>query len=165
MLLILADAFEKFIDTCLKFYGLYSCHYFSSLGLSWDAILKMTGRRLEKIVDIDMYLFTEKRLRGGISYIAKRYAKSNNKYMKDYDPTKPSKYISYLDMNNLYGWAMSSYLPYGGFMWLKKIDGSDVNSIEVDLEYPDELPLLHNDYPLVPEKIAIPYDMLSDHCK
>ena len=85
--------------------------------------------------------------------------------MKDYDPTKPPKHISYLDMNNLYGWAMSSYLPYGGFMWLKKIDGSDVNSIEVDLEYPDELPLLHNDYPLVPEKIAIPYDMLSDHCK
>ena len=163
--LLLADVFEKFIDTCLKFYGLDPCHYFSSPGLSWDAMLKMTGMRLEKIVDIDMYLFIEKRLRGGISYIAKRYAKSNNKYMKDYDPTKPSKYISYLDMNNLYGWAMSSYLPYGGFMWLKKIDGSDVNSIEVDLEYPDELPLLHNDYPLVPEKIAIPYDMLSDHCK
>ena len=145
--LLLADVFEKFIDTCLKFYGLDPCHYFSSPGLSWDAMLKMTGMRLEKIVDIDMYLFIEKRLRGGISYIAKRYAKSNNKYMKDYDPTKPSKYISYLDMNNLYGWAMSRYLLYGGFKWLKNVDNFDENStsenssigyiIEVDQEYPD----------------------------
>ena len=62
-----------------------------------------------------MYLFIEKGLRGGISYIAKRYARANNKYRKNYDPIKPSIYISYLDVNNLYGWAMSSYLPYGGF--------------------------------------------------
>ena len=58
--LLLADVFEKFIDTCLNFYGLYSCHYFSSLRLSWDPMLKMTGMRLEKIVDIDMYLSIEK---------------------------------------------------------------------------------------------------------
>ena len=95
--------------------------------------------------------------------------------MKNYDPTKLSKSITYLDMNNLYGWAMSGYLPYGGFKWLKNVDGFDVNSIsekssiryvlEVDLEYPDELHVLHNDYPLAPEKLAIPYDMLSDYCK
>ena len=82
--LLLADV-EKFIDTYLKFYGLDFCHYFSSTGLSWDVMLKMTGMRLEKIVDIDIYLFIEKGLRGGISYIAKRYAKTNNKYMKNYD--------------------------------------------------------------------------------
>ena len=70
----------------------------------------MTGVRLKKIVDIDMYLLIKKFLRGGISLIAKRYAKANNKYMKDYDPEKPSKFITYLDMNNLYGWAMSRYL-------------------------------------------------------
>ena len=64
-----------------------------------------------------MYLSIEKRLRGGISYIAKRDSEPNNKYMKNYDPTKPSKFITYLDMNNLYGWAMNSYLPYGGFKW------------------------------------------------
>ena len=127
--LLLTDVFEKFIDTCLKFYGLDPCHYFSSPGLSWDAMLKMTGMRLEKIVDIDMYLFIEKGLRGGISYIAKRYSKANNKYMKDYDPTKPSKNISYLDLNNLYGWTMSGYLPYGRFKWLKNVDNFDVNSI------------------------------------
>ena len=75
----------------------------------------MTGVKLEKISDIDMHLFIEKGLRGGISYIAKRYSKANNKYMKNYDPTKLSKYILYLDMNNLYGWGRSGYLPYGGF--------------------------------------------------
>ena len=173
--LLLADVFEKFIDTCLKFYGLDPCHYFSSPGLSWDAMLKMTSVRLEKIVAIDMYLFIEKRLRGGISYIAKRYAKANNKYMKNYDPTKPSIYISYLDMNNLYSWEMSGYLPYGEFKWLKNADNFDVNSVSektptghifnVDLKYPDELHVLHNDYSLAPEKLATPYDMLSDYCK
>ena len=90
--------------------GLDPCLYFSSPGLSWDAMLKMTGVKLEKIFDIDMYLFIEKGLRGGISYIAKRYAKANNKYMKDYDPANPSKYISYLDMNNLYRWEIIRYL-------------------------------------------------------
>ena len=62
-----------------------------------------------------MYLLIEKGLTRGISYIAKRYSKANNKYMKNYDPTKSSKFITYLDMNNLYGWEMSGYLPYGGF--------------------------------------------------
>ena len=85
-LLLSADVFEMFIATCLKFYGLDPCHYFSSLGLSWDAMLKMTGVKLQKVSDIDKYLFIEKGLRGGISYIAKRYAKANNKYMNDYDP-------------------------------------------------------------------------------
>ena len=90
--LLLADVFEKFIDTCLKFYGLDFCHYFSSPGLSWDAMLKMTGIELEKISNIDMYLFLEKGLRGGVSYISKRYLKANNKYMNDYDSKKSSKF-------------------------------------------------------------------------
>ena len=73
------NVFEKFIDTCLKYYGLDPCHYFSSPGLSWGTILKMTGVKLEKTSDIDKYLFTEKGLRGGTSYIVKRCAKANNK--------------------------------------------------------------------------------------
>ena len=143
----LADVFEKFIGTCLKYYGLDPCHYFSSPGLSWDAMLKMTDVKLEKISDIDKYLFIEKGLRGGISYIAKRYAKANNKYMNDYDPKQQSTFISYLDMNNLYGWATSEYLPYKEFNWLKNIDEFNVMSIskkgligyllEVDLKYSD----------------------------
>ena len=67
-----SDVFEKFIDTCLKYYGLDPCHYFSSPGLSWDAMLKMTSVKLEKISDIDKYLFIEKGLRGGISYMLKQ---------------------------------------------------------------------------------------------
>ena len=129
-------------------------------------MLKTTGVRLENIVDI------EKGLRGGISYIAKRYAKANNKYIKNYNP---KKFITFLDMNNLYGLAMKVYLPQGGFKWLKYVDGFDVSSIskkspigyilEADLEYPDELHALHNDYQLVPENLAISYDMQSDYCK
>ena len=121
--LLLADVFEKFIDTCLKFYGLDPCHYFSSPGLSWDEMLKMAGVKLEKISDIDNYLFIKKGLRGEISYIAKRYAKAYNNYMNDYDPKKPSTFITYLGMNNLYDWSMSEYLPYDGFKWLKILMG------------------------------------------
>ena len=94
---------ESLLLPCLKFYGLDPCHYFSSLGLNLDAMLKMNVVKLEKISDINKYFFIEKGLRGGISYIAKRYAKANNKYMNDYDPKKLSTFISYLDMNNLYG--------------------------------------------------------------
>ena len=79
--LLLADVFERFINRCLKFYKLDSCHYFSSSGLSWDGMLKMIGVELEKISDIDMYLFIEKGLRGGTSYTAKRHSKANNKYI------------------------------------------------------------------------------------
>ena len=95
---LLADVFEKFIDACFKYYVLDPCNYFSSPGLCWDAMLKMTGIKFEKISDIDQYLFIEKESRGGISYIAKRYAKANNKYMNDYDPKKQSTFISYLDI-------------------------------------------------------------------
>ena len=138
-------------------------------------MLKMTGTKLEKISDIDKYLFIEKGLRGEISYIAKRYAEANNKYMNDYDPKKPSTFISYIDMNNLYGWVMSEYLPYERFKWLKNVDKFDVMSIneespigyllEVDLKYPDELHELHNDYPLAPKKREVSIDMLSKYCK
>ena len=127
--LLLSDAFERFIGTCLKYYGLDLCHYFSSPGLSWDAMLKMTSIKLEKISDIDIYLFIEKGTRGGIYYIAKRYAKATDKYMNDYDPEKPSTFITYLDKNNLYGWAMSKYLPSGGFRWVKNVNNFDVMSL------------------------------------
>ena len=169
--LLFADVFEKFIDTCLKYYELDPCHYFGSPGLSGDAMLKMTGIKLEKISDIDQYLFIEKGTRGGISYIAKRYAKANDKYMSDYDSNKQSTFITYLDENNLYGWSMSEYLPYGEFEWLKNVDKLDVMSIdkksdvgyilEVDLKYPNELHELHN----APEKLTVANDILSNYCK
>ena len=176
-ILLLADVFENFRETCLQYYKLDPCHYFTSPGLSWDAMLKMTDIKLKLIVDIDMFQFIEKGLRGGVSYIANRYGKANNKYMKEYDEKAPSKYIMYLDANNLYGWAMSQYLPTGGFKWLsqKQIEKINVGKytddskkgmiLEVDLEYPKELHDLHNDYPLGPEKVKVTNEMLSDYCK
>ena len=176
-ILLLADVFENFRKTCLEYYKLDPCHYFTSPGLSWDAMLKMTNIKLELMVDIDMFQFIEKGMRGGISYIANRYGKANNKYMKEYDDKAPSKYIMYLDANNLYGWAMSQYLPTGGFKWMteKQINNLDLakykeNSkkgmiLEVDLEYPKELHNLHNDYLLAAERVRVTKDMLSEYCK
>ena len=175
--LLLADIFENFRKTCLEYYKLDPCHYFTSPGLSWDAMLKMTDIKLELMTDIDMFQFIEKGMRGGISYIANRYGKGNNKYIKSYDKTKPSKYIMYLDANNLYGWAMSQYLPTGGFRWMtekqiSKLDLAKYNEndkkgliLEVDLEYPKELHNLHNDYPLAAERVCVNKDMLSGYCK
>ena len=105
--LLLTDVFDKFISTSLKYYNLDTCHYFSAPGLSWDAILKMTKVELEKISDVDIHLFIEKGMRGGISYINKRYSKAINKYCPDYDDKKAENYIIYLDMSNLHGHAMS----------------------------------------------------------
>ena len=173
--LLLADIFEKFIFTNLKYYGLDPCHYFSSSGLSWDAMLKITRVELEKINDPDKYIFFEQGMRGGVSYINKRYSKANNTYCADYDKRKPEKYIIYLDMNNLYGCAMSQYLPYANFRWIKDIDkikqklmniksnSSTGYILEVDLEYPQELHDIHNDYPLAPKKINIPKEWSSDY--
>ena len=140
-------------------------------------MLKMPDIKLELMVDIDMYQFIEKGMRGGVSYIANRYGKANNKYMKEYDEKAPSKYIMYLDANNLYGWAISQYLPTGGFKWLspKQIEKINLGKytenskkglmLEVNLKYPQELHDLHNDYPLGPEKVKVTEDMLSDYCK
>ena len=167
--------YEKFISTCKKYYEVDPCHYFSSPGLSWDAMLKMTGIELERISNIDKYLFIKKGRRGEISYIAKRYTKVNNKNMIDYSPEEPSTFITYLDKNNLYGWPISEYLPHEKFEWVKNVDELDVMSInkksdvgyflEVDLEYPNELHELHNDYPLAPEKLAVSNNMLFEYCQ
>ena len=176
-ILLLADVFEDFRNTCLEYYKLDPCHYFTSPGLSWDAMLKMTNIKLELMTDIDMFQFIEKGLRGGISYIANRYSKANNKYIKEYYENKPSKYIMYLDANNLYGWAMSQYLPTGGFKWMtqKQIDNIDLAKykedskngliLEVDLKYTQDLHNFHNDYPLAPEKVKVTDSMLSNYSK
>ena len=115
-------------------------------------------------------------MRDGVSYINKRYKKAYNEYCKDYDKQKHKNYFIYFDMNNLYGHAMSQHLSYGGFKWVKNIDkikqklmniksnSSTKYILEVDLEYPQELHDIHNDYPLAPEKITIPKEWLSDYC-
>ena len=175
--LLLADIFQNFREINLNNSGLDPAHYVSSPGLSWDAMLKMTNVKLDLISDVEMQNFIEKGMRGGISTITHRHAVANNKYMRkeNYDPEKESSYISYLDANNLYGWAMSQKLPTGDFRWIPypeyiNLDSYDENSakgliLEVDLEYPPELHRLHNDYPLAPEKMVVQEEMLSDYSR
>ena len=107
-----------------------------------------------------MLLLFEKGIRGGISMISNRYSKANNKYMEEkYDSGSPSKYITYLDANNLYGWVMMKPLPVGDFEWMEEKELENWKNfpciLEVDLEYPKELHDLHSDYPLASEKLKI----------
>ena len=102
--LLLADVFENFRNICCKHYELDPAHYFTAPGLAWDAALKATKVELELLSDPDMLLMVEKGIRGGVSMISNRYGKANNKLIgTKYDASKPSKYITYLDVNNLYG--------------------------------------------------------------
>ena len=163
--LLLADVMENFRKLCEKHYELDPAHFFTVPGMAWDAMLKMTGIKLELLEDVDQLLMIEKGIRGGISNAFKRYAKANNKFMKDFDPAEKSSFIVYLDANNLYGWAMSKPLPVGGFEWMTKeelenweefVKKEGVGCIlEVDLEYPVELHDFHNDFPLAPEKMIL----------
>ena len=158
--LLLADVFENFRNICLENYELDPAHYYTAPGLAWDAALKVTGVNLELLSDIDMLLIVEKGIRGGVSMISNKYGKANNKYMSDkLNSNEPSKYIQYLDANNLYGWAMSKPFPTHGFKWMKtsELETWELHSciLEVDLEYPKELHDLHNDYPLAPEQIKV----------
>ena len=146
---ILADVFENFRNKCLKVYELDPAHFLSLPGLAWQACLKKTSVKLELLTDYDMLLMVEEGIRGGICHAIHRYAKVNNKYMKNYDKNEESSYIQYLDANNLYGWAMSQKLPLNGSKWLE--DTSEINEefikkydknndkgyiLEVDVKYP-----------------------------
>ena len=112
-----------------------------------------------------MLLMIEERIRGGMCQSVHRYAKANNIYMKNYDKNIESSYLTYLDANNLYGWAMSQKLPVNGFMWYKYLsdfsedfiknydENSDVGYfLEVDVEYPKKLFASHNELPFLPER-------------
>ena len=103
---------------CLKEYELDPAHFLSLPGLAWQACLKKTNIGLELLTDYDMLLMVEEGIRGGICHSIHRYAKANNKYMKNYNNNEESSYIQYLEANNLYGWAMSKKLPVNGFKWI-----------------------------------------------
>ena len=152
---------------CLDIYELDPVYFVSAPGLAWQACLKKTGVKLELLTDIDMLLMVEKGTRGGICQAIHRYAKANNKYMKNYDKNNESSYIEYLDANNLYGWAMSQKLPVKGFKWVKKKKLSKLNEVfikkynedrnkgyflEVDIDYLKNLFDSHKDLPFLPER-------------
>ena len=170
---LLTDVFENFRDMCLNYYGLDPAYYITLPNYSWNAFLSLTGVRLEQIHKKEMYEMIEHGLRGGMTQCSFKKVEANNKYMnEDYDKSKPSSYISYLDANHLDGLAMCKKLPNGDFKWyygrmdekrvLKYCDDDDTGYIlEVDLDYPKELHDLHKDYPLAPEIMSINENMLS----
>ena len=170
--LLLADIFENFRNKCLEVYELDPTHFLSLPGLVCQACLKKTNVELGLLTDYDMLLMVEEGIRGGICHSIHRYAKANNKYMKDHNKNIESSYIQYLDANNLYGWVKSQKLPKNNFKWVE--DTSIINEefiknynensykgyiLEVDLKYPKELHDLHSDLPFLPKKMKI------DKCK
>lgn len=86
---LLADAFVNFISFCLRQYKLDPAHYYTSLGLSWDALLTRAGEVFELLTDVDMHLFIREETRGWILMVSKCFATANNPYAKNYDTTLP----------------------------------------------------------------------------
>ena len=109
--LLLTDVFQSFRDLCIKTYKLDPAYFLSLPGFAWQACLKKTGVKLELISDIDMLLMIEEGIKGEICHSVLRYAKANNKYMKDYDENRDDSFLIHTDYNNLYGKAMSEKLP------------------------------------------------------
>ena len=165
--LLLADVFENFRDNCLKIYELGPAKFLWGPGLLvWQAALKKNKVKLDLITDIGMLLMVEKGITGGICHCVHRYAKANNKYMKECDKNKESSYLQYWDVNNLYDWATLQKLPVNNFEWVK--DTSQFNEdfiknynkesdrryfLEVEVQYTEKLHELHNDLPHLPERM------------
>ncbi|XP_058981533.1 uncharacterized protein LOC131803829 [Musca domestica] len=169
--LLLADVFENFRSLCLRHHRLDPCQYFTVPSLSWDAMLLCTGVELELFTDINMYNFCKNGIRGGLTQCSNRHSVANSKYTEDYDPSKPEVNIYYLDVNNLYGKAMTQCLPQKDFKFLTQEEleiFNDVSKIlaiphdsptgyffNVDLEYPKNLHDKHNDLPFCPESKCV----------
>ena len=174
--LLLAGVFENFSDMCIKEYELDPAHFLSLPGLAWQTCLKKTNIELELLTDYDMLLMVEEGIRGGICQSIHRYAKANNKYMKNYYDNEESSYMQYLDANNLYGWAMSNKLPVNGFKWINNNETAEPSAkhvineefiknynendnkeyiFEVDVKHPKRLHELHSDLPFLSERMKI----------
>ena len=164
-MVLLANVFEAFRDTCLKHYKLDPEHFYKSPGLAWCTCLKHTGIKSELLTDLDMLLMFEWGIRGGIPQAVRKYALANNKYMGDrFNPNKDTIYLLYLDANNLYGFTMSQPLPTGGFKWVD-VNPNEISELairtdkgyllEVDVSYPKELHNQHNDLPFMCEIMEI----------
>ena len=160
--------FENFRNTCIKVHELDHANFVSAPGLAWQACLKKTVVKLDLLTDVDMLLMVKKGIRRGICHAILRYAKANNKYMRDYNKDEEESFLQYDDANNLYRQAMSQPLPVDGFKWVKnvsKIDDDFINKYdkdsdkeyihEIHVEYPKKLHDLHSDLPFLPERMKI----------
>ena len=164
-MILLANMYEEFRDTCLKHYKLDPAHFYTSPGLAWRTCLKCTGIKLELLTDPDVLLMFEQGIRGGFTQAVRKYASANNKYMGDkFNSNEDTIYLQYLDAKNLYGWAMSQPLPTGGFNWVdvnpNKISELATRTdkgylLEVDVSYPKELHNPHNDLSFMYERMEI----------
>ena len=163
-IILLSNIFEEFRRVYMENYGLDPAHFFTSPRLAWQACLKKTGIKLDLITDPDMLLMFERGIRGGITQTVKRYSRANSRNMMDYNPKEPSRYLQYLDANNLYRWAMSQPLPTGGFRWVdvrpEEVEELSTREdrgylIEVDICYPSESHDKHNDLPLMCGRMKI----------
>ena len=179
--LLLNDVLIEFRRVCLETYNLDPWHYYTAPGLTWDAGLKFTGQTLQLLTEDDKFLFVEAGMRGGVSMITHRHAKANHPDLEDdgyFNKDEPRRQLLYLDANNLYGWAMSQYLPVSDFEWMSDEELASITEdwilslapdcdtgyfLEVDLIYPREVHSKHSDYPLAPEKIAIKGTQLSPY--
>ena len=175
--LLLADIFENFRKVAHSNFKLDPAHFYSSPGLSFSAMLKMTKVELELLTDVEHLQLWERGMRGGVSFIGDRFAEANNPYLDSYDSTKPCKSIMFLDCNNLYAWCSQLPLPIGEFRLLNEIEIArfDVMSIpddskkgylvEVSLRYGDHLHNEHNCFPLAPIKRSVLDEELSPYAK
>uniref|UniRef100_A0A0K8SU06 DNA-directed DNA polymerase n=1 Tax=Lygus hesperus TaxID=30085 RepID=A0A0K8SU06_LYGHE len=166
-IILLADLFQNYRKLSLQQYGIDPAWHYTSPGFFWEAMLKMTGVKLEIIKDIDMLQFIESGIRGGITNCIKRHAIANNPLIPErYDSQKPHNFIMYVDVNNLYGWSMSNPLPYGGFQWVEDVSSLDLLNLppngelgwiyDVDISYPASLHDAHSNLPFFPESMKPP---------
>ena len=168
---LLADVFESFRDKCIEIYDLDPAHFLSAPGLARQACLRKTNVELELLTDNDKLILHEEGIRGGICQAIYRYAKANNKYMKNYDRNIESSFLEYLDAHNLYGWPMCKKLPVSDFKWvddlsiftedfIKTYNGNSDKgyTFEVNVEYPKNIHKLHSDLPFLPQILKINED-------
>ena len=173
---MLADVFENFRETSFEYYSLDPANYLSLPSFAWDAMLNMTGIKLEQIHDYRVMDIMERQKKGGLCFVgSKRHAIANNKYLPTYDETKPENYLLYLDANNLYGGAMSQYLPYDKVKMNDKVnlekvlatadDAEEGYIVECDLTFPIELHDKFKEFPPCPESLTPNTKWMSDYQK
>lgn len=176
--ILLAEVFTSFRRTAMNYYSLDPVHFVTSADLTWNAGLKLTKIELQLFSDINDYVWLQSQMRGGICFLGKRHATANDPYIPEtYNSDKDNSFLIALDANNLYGFVMIQPLPYGNFRWLTDSEVKKFNILEttpnssvgylleVDLDYPEELHILHDDLPMAPEHLKITYEMLSPHAK